>query len=341
MGSTFKAQNFKYLTAFLMMLSLSYSHALEQQTLTMRSLPVFFDLEATLEAVNQSTVSAQTSGAIVEITVDVNDRVEAGALLVRIDDVQQTAQVQQANANLAYAQAENKDAQRALERTHRLREQGSVSQGELDRSEARSKSTAASVAAAQAALKQAKEQLAYTQVRAPYAGIVKQRYVELGELVHSGQPLMTGMALAPLRVVADMPQRVAQAYQTPSQMTVVLNDEDITPSKVTVFPFADAQLHSVRVRAELDESNGGIPGQWAKLRVKTAERDAILVPERAILQRSELAAVYVLQDERPQLRQVRLGNRYGQHIEVLAGLKVGERIITDALAQRAALAKEE
>lgn len=315
----------------------SFADSLQVQSTV---IPVYFDLEATLEPVNQSTVSAQTSGAIKEINVDVNDRVEAGALLIRIDDTQQKAQLEQAKANVAQAEAQNKDAQLALERTQRLRKQGSASQGELDSADARAKSTAAGVAAAKAALQQAEEQLAYTQVKAPYGGIVKARHVELGELVNPGQPLMTGMALEPLRAIADMPQRVASQYQNADQMKILLNEQEITPSSVLVFPYADEQHHSVRVRAELPATEGLFPGQWAKLRVQTGERESILVPQAAVLKRSELASIYVLVKGQPKLRQVRVGNTFGEQIEILAGLKAGDTIVTDALAQLAALSKE-
>lgn len=329
--------------AILMLMPVS-ALALEQLDVKATTVPVFFDLEATLEAVNQSTVSAQTSGAIVEVNVDVNDPVEAGELIIRIDDTQQKAQLEQAKANVAQAEAQNKDAQLALERTQRLRKQGSASQGELDSSEARAKSTAAGVLAAKAALQQAQEQLAYTEVRAPYSGVVKARHVEIGELVNPGQPLMTGMALEPLRAVADMPQRIAKQYQHESQIRVLLNDVEVAASKVTVFPFADEQFHSVRLRAQLESSAGAMPGQWVKVRVQTGEREAILVPQSAVLQRSELSSIYVLRNNQPQLRQVRIGNRFGGHadgqVEVLAGLKTGDTIIVDALAQLAALSKE-
>lgn len=309
-------------------------------TITSSTLPIYFDLDATLEPVNQSTVSAQTSGAITEINVDVNDYVEAGALLIRINDTQQKAQLEQAKANLAQADAHNKEAQLALNRTQSLYKQGSASQGELDASDARAKSSAAGVAAAKAALQQAQEQLAYTQVTAPYAGIVKARHVEIGELVNPGQPLMTGMALTPLRAVADMPQRVAKEYQSAEQIILLINDQELTPAKVTVFPYADSQFHSVRVRAELANSHTALPGQWAKIRVKTGERNSILVPSTAILQRSELTSVYVLANQQPSLRLVRIGNRFNDQVEILSGLKVGDIIIVDALSQLAALSKE-
>lgn len=321
-------------------------YALEQLRIESTTVPVYFDLEATIEAVNQSTVSAQTSGAVKAIHFDVNDEMPVGTLIITIDDTQQQAQLQQATANLEQAKAQNEDAQVLLKRNKRLYEQKTLSQGEYDSANARAKSAAATVKAAEAMLKQAKEQLAYTQVKAPYGGIVTARHVELGELVNPGQPLMTGMALTPLRAVADLPQTVAAQYKNAEQVTILVNDRVITPEQVTLFPYADARHHSVRLRATLpkQDTQGALqtpiyPGLWSKVRVKTGERETILVPSAAILQRSELSSIYVLSNGQPRLRQVRTGVKFNGQIEVLSGLQVGDTIVTDALAQLAKLAK--
>ena len=320
--------------------------ALEQQTIQPASIPRYVDLEATLEAVNQSTVSAQTNGAIKAVHFDVNDQVEAGALLIEIDDTQQQAQLQQARANLAQAQAQNEDAQVLLQRNTRLYEQRTLSKGEFDSSNARAKSAAAAVKAAEAALKQAQEQLAYTKVKAPYGGIVRARHVQLGELVSPGQPLMTGLALEPLRAVADLPQQVARQYQSADQISIQLQHSQLQPTEVVPFPFAAERHHSVRLRAELpagslDGEQRLFPGQWAKIRVLTGERNGILVPTAAILQRAELNSVYVIHNGEPRLRQVRTGERFDGQTEILAGLQAGDVIVTDALAQLAAISRKE
>lgn len=318
------------------------SFALENLTLETSSIPQYFDLEATLEAVNESTVSAQTSGAVKGIFFDVNDQVEAGSLLISINDTQQQAGLQQALANLEQAKAQNEDAQVLLKRNKRLFDQQTLSQGEYDSTVARAKSAAAAVKAATAGLKQAQEQLSYTQVTAPFSGIVKARHIEMGELVNPGQPLMTGLALTPLRAVADLPQRIAKEYKSAEQVSVLIGTESITPEQTTLFPYADARHHSVRLRALLPQTETPLyPGQWAKLRIQTGERDGVLVPNTAVLQRSELAAVYLLVDGQPRLRQVRTGELFNGQTEILSGLQAGDTVVVDALAQLAELSSQQ
>ena len=335
----------------------------ETETVSLTHIPVSFSLEATLEAVNQSTVSAQTQGRINAIHYDVNDVVEAGALLLTIEDTQQRASLAQAEAGLAQAIAQNEDAQIVLQRNQKLHQQGTLSQGKLDSSEAQAKSAAAMVTAAKAGVEQAREQLAYTQVRAPYAGLVKDRHVEIGELVAPGTPLMTGMSLAHVRAIADLPQRLAQRYESASQISVQIEDQTIQPDTVTLFPFADRQHHSVRLRANLPatetlltqhttlSARQLLPGNWARLIFTYDQRQAIVIPESAIIRRSHMAAVLLQQQERTVLRQVRLGNRLQgnpaqgnssqSNIEVLSGLSEGDILFVDGYARLAEVSQNE
>ena len=312
---------------------------LKTQSLAMQSIPVYYDLEATLEAVNESTISAQTSGAVKAVHFDVNDRVKAGALLIEIDNTQQQAALAQAKANQAQAEAQNEDAQILLKRNKRLLKQGSISQGQYDSTVAQAKSAEAAVEAAKAAVRQAKEQLSYTLVKAPYGGIVKGRMVEVGELVNPGQPMMSGLALQPLRAIADVPQRLASQYQGDDSVQVVVNGQPVDAGKVTLYPYADTQHHSIRLRAELPANADvkAIPGMWAKVRLQTGKRNTLLIPESAVIERSELTAVYVMDGNTPKLRQVRLGNDHQDQREVLAGLREGEQLILDGYAAMASL----
>ena len=304
-----------------------------------RQLPVSYPLEATLEAVNQSTIAAQTPGTVKEIRFDVNDQVEKGALLIRIDDTQQRAAVMQAQANLAQARAQNDDAQALLSRNSRLFQQGTLSQGELDSTKARAKSAAATVNAAQAALQQANEQLAYTRVSAPYSGIVKARHVEIGETVAPGTPLMTGLSLKRLRAVADVPQRLAPHTITKENVSITINGQTLAPQSVTVFPYADPHHRSVRLRADLPATQQArlMPGMWATVIITQGQRPAIMVPESAVIRRSELSAVYVQHNGKARLRQVRVGNpQANQQLEILSGLSAGDIIYLDGYGQLAA-----
>lgn len=294
----------------------------------------WFQLEANIEAINESTLSAQTSGRIKSIHFDVNDYVEQGALLIQLRDTQQQAGLKQAKAQLAQATALQVDSQAKLIRGEPLYKQGALSKGEFDTISAQAISAKAAVKASQAMVDQAQEQLSYTQIRAPYSGIVKNRLVQVGESVNPGTPLMTGLSLAHLRATAEIPQRFAPKLNNLKDAKVDHQGVLIDAKKVTVFPYADPASHSFKVRVDIDsEGQNLFPGMWVKLNIPMAEKTAIRIPKAAVLQNGELNGVYVMDGSQAKLRQVRLGNLQDGQYEVLAGLTVGDVIAQDAYLQ--------
>ena len=110
-------------------------------------------------------------------------------------------------------------------------------------------------------------------------------------------------------------------------------DTAIIPDRIILFPVADPATSTVRVRLELPRQGLGLyPGQFVKTAFTTGNTEHLLVPADAIVYRSEVTGVYVMQKDLPQLRQVRIGNRFGDQIEILAGLDSGERIALDPVA---------
>lgn len=293
-----------------------------------------FTLEAKMEAVNESTLSAQTSGRIQAIKVDVNDYVKQGDLIIQLRDKQQKAAVEQARAGLAQAQANNVDAQSKLKQSKPLYKQGSLSKGQFDTIKANGLSSAAAVIASKALLKQAQEQLSYTQIRAPYSGIVKSRLIEVGESVNPGTPLMVGLSLAELRAVADIPQRLAPSISNKENFQVVTANQVIKAKKVTVFPYANTNSHSFKVRVDIDaEGSNLFPGMWVKLNIPMGETSVLQIPSSAVIQKGELSGVYIETKNGFKLRQVRLGEFTKQGVNILAGLREGDVIAADAYAQ--------
>ncbi|CCK77243.1 Putative AcrA/AcrE family protein [Oleispira antarctica RB-8] len=310
-------------------------------TTQVQSIPHYVTLEAKLEAIKQSTVSAQTQGIVEMVNFDINDKVEAGQVLILINSSQQRASLSQAKAALAQAQALNTDAQTILKRNHSLLTKRTLSQGEFDSSLARANSAEASVLAAEAMVKQAKEQVSYTRITAPYSGIVRQRFVQMGELVNPGQPVMTGFALKPLRAVVDIPQKLATKLSTQAKLDnnlihIIANGKHYPASQFTLFPYADSRYSSIRARIDLadsDDTQGLIPGAWVQVQLPSGQQHGIYLPASAILQQGEVASVLVMQNQDYKLRYVRLGQtQQDGRIRIMSGLEAGEQVAIDVLA---------
>jgi len=316
--------------------SLASATALPSAVAHWQAAPAERIFEGTVEAVNKATVAAQTGGRVARLPYDVNDFVPKGAVIVQFTDREQRAAVQKAGALLAEVRARRTQTEAAFRRIQRLRATGAASQNELDRALANRNAARARVQAAESALTEAHKQLDYTVVKAPYAGIVTARHVEVGETVSPGQALMTGLSLDRLRVRVDLPQTVVQAVRRLKKAFVELSDRRLLEAAgVTVFPYADSHSNSFRVRLQLppQENSGLYPGMFVKTRFVVGRTRRLLVPEPSVLRRSELTAVYVLgKDKAPQLRQVRLGARFGEQREILAGLADGERVALDPVA---------
>ncbi len=275
------------------------------------------------EAVKQATVSAQVTGRITEINFDVDDFVPKGEVILRFRDKEQRAAVDAAQARFDEASAEHKRVSDLLERKL-------VARAAFDKAEAALK-------AARAELDRAQEQLDNTVVRAPYAGIVTKRHVEVGETANVGQALVTGLSLEDVRVTVDLPQDMVGVVRERGQARVVfthLGGDGIAAESITVFPYADPASHTFRTRVELPAGLQGVyPGMFAKVSFVTEEVQRLVVPASAVVHRSEVTAVYVVDSEgRVGFRQVRLGHATDDSVIVLAGLSEGERVALDPTA---------
>lgn len=282
--------------------------------------------DAVIEAVHQATVSAQTSGRILEVNFDTDDYVPKESVLLRFRDKEQRAAAQAAEARFAEAKAN-------FERMQDLLERKLVSKAEYDRADAAVKS-------AKAALEQAQEQLEHTVVRAPYSGIVVKRHVQPGEMANPGQPLMTGLSLEQLRATASVSQAYVDEARRRNRAQVLLAPAEprgemrrLDGAMVTVSPFADPQSHTFRVRVDLPAGQHGVyPGMFAKVAIVVGEESQLLVPAAAVVHRSEVTGVYVVDgDGRVTFRQIRAGRTHDRLVEVLAGLAEGERVALDPI----------
>lgn len=312
-------------------------------TVKKEMLPVERWVDGKVQAVRQATVSAETSARVQEILYDVGDKVPVGAVILKLVSTEQQQGYNQAAAVLAEARANHEVQQREFERIEEIYRQKLVASADYDRAAGNLNTAKARMESATAAVKSAQQRLSYTLVKAPFGGTVYARHVELGEAVQPGKPLMTGFDPRTLRVEADLPQSVASQVAGLRKARVVSDEgESIVPSKLLLFPYADQATATVHLRLELPEMASPLrPGKFVKVALVVGEQDRLLVPVSSVGYRSEVTAVYVQPAGKkiPVLRQVRLGNRFGDQFEVLAGLAEGEQVAVDAVAAAIVVAR--
>ena len=222
-----------------------------------------------------------------------------------------------------------------MERQRQLFQKSYISQAALERAEAQFKATQAQVSAQLAQAGAAHTQTGFYLLRAPYAAVVAEVPVAVGDMALPGRALVSLYDPSALRVTASVPEAVLGALRGGKSPRLEIPGLAPAPSwlepvRVQILPTVDPATHTAQLRLELARGLRGVaPGMFARVWVpeKAGGAQRIVVPVTAVVRRGEMTGVYVLDTAgRPLLRQVRLGPLAGEQIEVLAGLDAGERI---------------
>jgi len=310
-----------------------------------KSFQQYETFDAVIEPLHSATISSRISAQVIELNYDVNDTVPKGAVIMKFRDAEFQARVAQSQAalladkaQLQEATARQKEASSEAVRVKKLFKRKLLAQSALDAANAnlsaanaRIQAVKAQKKAHQAQLDEAKVQLSYTQIIAPYDGVVSERMIELGEMASPGQHLMSGISLDHLRAIVNVPQYLLPVIKSAQSPTLLLDGRELAGENITVIPYADLQSHSFKVRVDLPAKTANVyPGMYGKLQFVVGSEQVRVVPISTIVQRSEVAGVYVINDH-INLRQIRLGRVFGDEQEVLSGLAEGEQIAVDPL----------
>jgi membrane fusion protein, multidrug efflux system len=285
-----------------------------------------------LTAVQGVTVAAELDGKITEVDFEAGANVSAGDVLVRQDTSAEEAQLRSAEANVELARVN-------LKRTKELLDKATVSQAQFDSDSANSKQGSAAV-------DNIKATIAKKTIKAPFAGRLGIRLVNLGQNLKAGDSIVSLQALDPVFVDFYIPQE--QMGQLAVGQTVRLTGDGISgppvEGKVTaISPDIDASTRNVRVQATVDNAAGHLhPGMYVDVAVLLPVIDKVLtIPATAVLYAPFGDTVYMVDsvtdkdtgDKQLTVRQqiVRLGARRGDFVVVTAGLKAGDTIVTSGV----------
>ncbi len=276
-------------------------------------------------------VSAQVPGRVTRIWVEAGSRVKPGEPLVTLTGEEYQARVHQAQAGVAEANARLAQVAANHKRYQFLRREGAASPQEFEAMEARYKSAQAALAQAQAHFKEASTLKGYTVVRAPGAGVVAGRQVAVGDLAQPGQILVTLYNPAELQIEGEVNDayRPACKVGSPARVQVPAANWQAEMPLAEIFPISQAGSRTFKVRTGVVQDRDLVPGMFARLELSQGETRGILIPQAAVLQVGQLSMVRVAVEGAAQLRQVKLGRRLDQQVEVLAGLQPGEKILSE------------
>src|SRR5881296_2382301 len=279
-----------------------------------------------IEAVQSIDLRPEVDGRIVEILIREGQEVEQGTPLFKVDDAQLKAQV-------AQLEAQRDLAQQALARAKDLAQQNASSTADLEKAEAEARS-------AQAQYDLQRIRLERTTVRAPFAGVLGQRYVSLGDYVTNTTKLASLHTVNPQRATFQVPERFARELrpgQRVSFRVAAIAGRDFTGEVDFVDPVIQLPGRTILVKAQVPNGARLLqPGMFIEARLVTAVRpQAVVVPEDAVVPAEGASFVWVVTAGKVDRRKVNLGVRTPGFVEVTDGVKAGEQVVTGGLAMLA------
>lgn len=296
--------------------------------------PSVVDAIGTVEADNQTSVAPEVGGRVVRIVRDEGAEVRAGAAVIQLDTGDYDDDVAEAEADLESARADLRADERLLERYDDLIEVGAIDPQTYENLEARVGIERAAVQQAEARLTRARRDLDRATVRAPFTGTVGKRHVQLGEYVSAGgeRGLFDLVDAQPVRVRFSVPEVYAGSIEAGDEVRFRVRSDTVSTRIARVdyvSPRIDPETRTFEVRAVYSNPDLAVrPGGYADVRATTdLHEDAPVVPERALITEGSENFVWVVRDSTAHRRQVTLGTRLEDVVEVLDGVEAGEPVI--------------
>ncbi|MGQ9688468.1 MAG: efflux RND transporter periplasmic adaptor subunit [Desulfobaccales bacterium] len=325
-------------------------------TVTEVDIPLELPVLATVMSNTLTHLSAQVPGRVSQVYVEAGSRVREGDPLVALTASEFQAKVAQAQAQVSQAQAQLTQVSADHQRYQRLLREGAVSPREFEVMEARYRAAQASLAQAQAQVKEAAAFKSYTIIRAPTRGVIAARPAAPGDLAQPGRSLVSLYDPAALQIEGEVNEEYCGFLLpgTPVRVEVPAIGWQGQVKLKEIFPLSAPGSRTFKVRTEIltgVESSPGqtnkltinepppelrtdnpepktslVPGMFARLYLPLGTDRVLLLPKAAVLQVGQLTMVEVLADGRLTRRQIKVGRQLGDQVEVLSGLKVGEKI---------------
>jgi membrane fusion protein, multidrug efflux system len=335
--------------------------------------PRAVEVVGTLAAVDQVTLSSETEGKVSKILADLGDRVTAGQALIQLDhekqqynfdqqkaalaralaqygasdpqhlpDIEKTPDVQKANADLQQARQNYDRANELFKRTLVPRQTLDDAETALqskrasyDSSLQTAKNLRASIEASEATMKLADRQFRDTQIRAPFDGYVEKRLVNLGELVKAQMPVIAVVRVDPLKVVAEIPEKMAPWISGGQSVQLHVDaypDRTFVGKVSRISPAVNTATRAFPFEALVPNRDTVLkPGTFARVHIESGKEDQVLtLPYSALQYRYGVNRVFVVDNDKLNVRELKVGDRMGDRIEILSGVKAGDRVaVTD------------
>ena len=312
----------------------------EVKTVNKSPIDDFYETSATVKSKTSSVISSMTMGKVTSLRVKEGDSVRAGQLLLTIDsrDTAQKAIGAQAEVSGALKGAEEANQNRQLtnktyERYEKLYKEKVLTKQEFDQISTQKQVAELEYQKAMQGVNQARAGLgevgvyqSYSRVTAPISGIVVEKNIDLGSMATPGQPLLTIETPSNLELVTDINESMINKIKIGTPVYLESDGKEVKSKITSVIPKIDPMTRTFKIKIALVGLNSG---SYAKVKIPVAKKEAIAVPQNAVVQKGQLTGVYTVDEKNIiSYRLIRTGKTLGNDVEVLSGLNTGDKVIT-------------
>ncbi|WP_298288374.1 efflux RND transporter periplasmic adaptor subunit [uncultured Lutibacter sp.] len=297
----------------------------------------FITASGKIEAVQNANISTRMMGFVTKIHVNVGQKVTKGQLLISINSADIAAQKAQINASITEATAAYKNAEKDYNRFKSLFETNSASQKEMDDITANFQMAKARLEAANQMKNQLNAQLSYSNITAPFSGVITGKFINKGDMATPGIPLLSIENPTNFQVIAMVPESEITSIKTGTTVQVIVKstNQKLTGKVTEVSTSTKNTGGQYLVKVVLDKSEVNLlSGMFTSIQFpteNTTTTSKILVPTNALIHKGELTGVYVVgQNNTALLRWLRLGRQFGDKTEILSGLSVDEQFVVSS-----------
>jgi membrane fusion protein, multidrug efflux system len=292
----------------------------------------FIEATGTLNPFEEVSIGAEIDGIIKSVKVDEGTLVSKGMLLATIDDIEYNQGVLSAQAALKQAEASLANTKIEFSRKDALYKEELVTKQQYDDVSTRLTLAESDVEKARAALSIAKQKLAKTKIYAPLASRVKEKLASEGDFVKNGTRLFTLIQPNPLKLRFSVSERDVAKMKVGQDVSVKVDafpDREFNGKVSIVFPSLEEKTRTLSIEAQVPDKEGVLkPGLFARVISYTGGmKDTVVVPNTALLYEGDKIRTYVVEDDKAKERPVKLGNKYGDEMEILEGIKEGDKVV--------------
>ncbi|MEM1080523.1 MAG: efflux RND transporter periplasmic adaptor subunit [Pseudomonadota bacterium] len=290
----------------------------EAETLALGTISAYYASTGTLEADREAQIVPRLAGQIVSIEVEEGDRVQSGQVLARVDADRLRIEKQQAEADLSRMRQD-------YERHQEMHERSLISTEVFER-------VKYNFEVQQARVELVELELSYSAIRAPFAGVVSERMIKLGNQVTTVEPIFVITAMDTLQATLDVPERELARLQDDQRVSVHLDalpGQSVDGFVQRISPVVDADSGTFRVTVEVNDTTGRLrPGMFGRFQIVYDERESVLLaPVEAVAIEDGMASVFVVEEDLVSQRSIEIGYRNNGKYEVVSGLSEGEQVV--------------